>query len=200
MVGNGARRRPGPPPWLRWALPLMALLATGVWAARLSAQQEYIDREPQIKAAYLYNFGKYVEWPAETKAIGSAQGPDFVIGILGDSRVKEALVTLAKSKKLNGRRIVYHRITGDKSYRPCDILFVPAGQDAATVAAVLKKSAGAPTLVVGEEESFARRGGMINFFVEGNNVKFEINPRAAERAGLKISSKLLSLGRIVSQQ
>ena len=77
------------------------------------------------------------------------------------------------------------------------ILFIPAEQEQDLVVSVLKRSQDSPTLVVGEATDFAGRGGIINFYVSGNKIRFEFNPAAARRAKLKISAKLLRLGRIV---
>ena len=163
-------------------------------------QQDVIDREPEIKAAYLYNFGRYVEWPAAARSVGDSGSPDFVIGVVGDSPVVTPLRTIAASKKVGGRAIVVRQFRAEKDFRPCQELFVPAGQDPELVAAILKKARETATLVVGEEEGFALKQGQIGFYSDQNNMKFEINAGAAEKAGLKISSKLLSLGRLVGEK
>ncbi len=185
---------------LRDALWLALLLLLG-WSHRSEAQQpEVIDREPEIKAAYLYNFGRYVEWPATGKSNGENGLPDFAIGVIGDSPVVAPLRTIAASKKVGGRAIVIRQFVSEKDFRPCQMLFVPAGQNPELVAAILKKARETATLVVGDEEGFAQKQGQIGFYSDQNNMKFEINVGAAEKAGLKISSKLLSLGRIVGEK
>jgi hypothetical protein len=163
-------------------------------------QPEVIDREPEIKAAYLYNFGRYVEWPASGRSNGESRSPDFAIGVVGDSPVVAPLRTIAASKKVGGRAIVIRQFLAEKDFRPCQMLFVPAGQNPELVAAILKKARETATLVVGDEEGFALNQGQIAFYSDQNNMKFEINVGAAEKAGLKISSKLLSLGRIVGEK
>ena len=185
---------------LRTAL-LLALLLFVRPTRRSEAQQpEVIDREPEIKAAYLYNFGRYVEWPATAKSNGENGSPDFAIGVIGDSPVVAPLRTIAASKKVGGRAIVIRQFLSDKDFRPCQMLFVPAGQNPELVAAILKKARETATLVVGDEEGFAQKQGQIGFYSDQNNMKFEINVGGAEKAGLKISSKLLSLGRIVGEK
>jgi hypothetical protein len=176
-------------------LALVMLVASRPLA---SAQEGVIDREPEIKAAYLYNFGRYVEWPAESAAAGTSGA--FVIGVVGDTPVLTPLRTIAATKKVGGRPITLIEMKGEADYRPCQLLFVPAGQDPEVVKAIVKKSREAPTLVVGEEEGFALKHGHIGFYTEQNNMKFEINGAGAERSGLKISSKLLTLGRIVGDR
>jgi hypothetical protein len=168
---------------------------------RSRAQQpEVIDREPEIKAAYLYNFGRYVEWPAAPSPVGDSGSPDFVIGVVGESPVVAPLRTIAATKKLGGRAIVIRQFLAEKDFRPCQMLFVPAGQNAELVATILKKVRETATLVVGDEEGFALKQGQIGFYSDQNNMKFEINASSADKAGLKISSKLLSLGRIVGEK
>jgi YfiR/HmsC-like len=159
-----------------------------------------IDREPEIKAAYLYNFGRYVEWPATARSNGESRSPDFAIGVVGDSPVVAPLRTIAASKKVGGRAIIIRQFLSEKDFRPCQMLFVPAGQNPELVAAILTKARETATLVVGDEEGFAQKQGQIGFYSDQNNMKFEINVGAAEKAGLKISSKLLSLGRIVGEK
>jgi len=163
-----------------------------------SAQEGVIDREPEIKAAYLYNFGRYVEWPAENVSAGGSGA--FLIGVVGDTAVLTPLRTIAATKKVAGRPITLVEMKAAADYRPCQLLFVPSGQDPEMVKSILKKARETATLVVGEEEGFAARQGHIGFYVEQNNMKFEINSSGAEKSGLKISSKLLSLGRIVGER
>ncbi len=185
----------------RWLARLLAV----VWAvtgpiASPAQQPEYIDREPEIKAAYLYNFGRYVEWPARSNSAGSGENPEFVIGVVGDTPVSGPLAVIAASKKLNGRTIVLRKFRVEKDFRSCQILFIPAAQDPKLVAAIVKQALATATLVVGEEPGFARLHGQIGFYAEQNSVKFEINTESAEKSALKISSKLLSLGRIVGKK
>jgi hypothetical protein len=166
----------------------------------LAQQPEVIDREPEIKAAYLYNFARYVEWPAGAKPVGDGESPDFAIGVVGDSPVLAPLRTIAATKKVGGRAIVIRQFRTEKDFQACQVLFVPAGQDPDLVAAILKKARQTATLIVGDEEGFALKQGQIGFYTDQNNMKFEINGGAAEKAGLKISSKLLNLGRIVGDK
>jgi len=163
-------------------------------------QQDVIDREPEIKAAYLYNFGRYVEWPPSARPVGDSGSPNFVIGVVGDSPVVAPLRTIAATKKVEGRAILIRQFKAATDFQACQVLFVPAGQDPELVAAILKKARATPTLIVGEEEGFALKHGQIGFYTDQNNMKFEINVGSADKVGLKISSKLLSLGRIVGEK
>jgi hypothetical protein len=186
----------------RFAILAALALATTLASPRplVSAQEGVIDREPEIKAAYLYNFGRYVEWPAENLPAGGNASGAFVIGVVGETSVLTPLRTIAATKKVAGRPITLVEIKGEADYRPCQLLFIPAGQDPEFVNSILKKARATATLVVGEDEGFAVKHGHIGFYVEQNNMKFEINSLGAEKSGLKISSKLLSLGRIVGDR
>jgi hypothetical protein len=183
------------------AFCLTVLLISVGHPLRSSAQQQdVIDREPEIKAAYLYNFGRYVEWPASARSVGDSGSPDFAIGVVGDSPVVAPLRTIAASKKVGGRAILVRQFKAATDFQPCQVLFVPAGQDPELVSAILKKARATATLIVGEEEGFALKQGQIGFYTDQNNMKFEINVGSADKVGLKISSKLLSLGRIVGEK
>jgi hypothetical protein len=185
----------------RRALCLTVLLVVMGRSLESSAQQQdVIDREPELKAAYLYNFGRYVEWPATPPPAGDAGPPDFVIGVVGDTPVLAPLRTIAATKRVGGRAIVVRQFRAERDFRPCQELFVPAGQDPELVASILKKARETATLIVGDEEGFALKQGQIGFYTDENNMKFEINAAAAAKARLKISSKLLSLGRIVGEK
>jgi hypothetical protein len=185
--------------WRAFCLTVL-LISVGRPLKSLAQQQDVIDREPEIKAAYLYNFGRYVEWPVSATSVGASGSPDFVIGVVGDSPVVAPLRTIAASKKVGGRAILVRQFKAATDFQACQVLFVPAGQDPELVAAILKRARATPTLVVGEEEGFALKHGQIGFYTDQNNMKFEINVGSADKVGLKISSKLLSLGRIVGEK
>ena len=149
--------------------------------------------EYQIKAAFLYNFAKFVEWPPE--AFSDAKSP-IVIAILGEDPFDPSLEEIIAGKTVQGRPLVVkHWKNLDGSWQ-CHILFVSASARG-FLGDIFQKTGLSNVLTVGEMEGFAQRGGMINFILFENKVRFEINHKAAESAGLKISSKLLSLARKV---
>ena len=141
---------------------------------------------------FLYSFGRSVQWPEA--ALGKPGDP-FVIGILGRDPFGEALNEIAAKKTLQERRIVVRRFASVEEYRePCHILFVSGSVSSDDRAALLKKTEGKPVWIVGETPGFAQQGGMANFFLEGDHVRFEINPENARRAQLRLDAKLMSLG------
>jgi hypothetical protein len=162
-----------------------------------AAQGDVINREYPLKALFLYNFGGYVEWPATT-----FHGPNqpFVIGVLGPAPLLDTLSDIAASKKIGERRIVIEHFPSVNEIRPCQILFVTRGVSPQEQRQAVEKLLNQPVLIVGESDGFARGGGTVNFFVESNKIRFEINPEAARQQQLKISSKLLALARIVQSR
>jgi len=152
--------------------------------------------EYQVKAAFLYNFAKFVEWPAP--AFKTAQDPIFVC-VLGQNPFGKALEEVIRAKSIEGRPVVFRQVTGAEEADACQILFVSSteGKHFRSLYANLKP---AGILTVGETQGFAANGGVINFKLDGGHVRFEINVDAAERAQLHISSKLLSLAQIVKTE
>jgi hypothetical protein len=156
-----------------------------------------INREYRIKAAYLYNFSGYVRWPVDAFPANDAP---LVIGVLGTNPFGDILNEIARTKKVDGRPIVAKRFASMAAYTPCHVLFVPSSTSPDETAAAIRKTHGSAVLLVGEAPGFAERGGAVNFFIEENKVRFEINLDVAKRQQLKISSKLLGLARIVQGQ
>ena len=185
--------------WIAGTLACLAavLLVAAGWSRTAYAQQDFVSREPQLKAAYIYNFGKYVEWPSHMKLMTEDKRPAFFIGLVGESPILGPLQAITRTRTVAGNRIVIRSIRDADDYQPCHILFISASQKPQVVESVLEKAQGSATLTVGETERFLQSGGMIRFFTEDNHLRFEINVEAARRAGIKISAKLLRLGKIV---
>ena len=148
--------------------------------------------EHEVKAAFLYNFARFVEWPPSA---GAANQP-FIVAVLGDDPFGATLDRTLAGKTLEARPIVVRRLASlDEAVR-VHILFVGTS-DRAQVARVVRTLSGTHVLTVGEMPGFAELGGMIGFRTERRRVRFDINVAQASRAGLKISSQLLKLARIV---
>ncbi len=167
------------------------LAATAVpWPSTAIAQGS--NRERRIKAAFLYNFGRYVTWPASSS--GGEKDP-FVIGVLGIDHLGGALDAVAAAKKVHGREIVIRRFKSLDEYTACHILLVTKDMALVEQLRAIRRLGRSPVLLVGETPGFAYRGGHINFYIEANNIRFEINNEAAKRAQLKIGAQLLRLKR-----
>lgn len=157
------------------------------------AAQTKTASEYEIKAAFLYNFAKFVEWPPSS--FTDSKQP-FNICVLGADPFGHSLDDVVVGKTVASHPVAIARARQVQELRDCHILFI-AGSQRSPVPELLGKLHGKNVLVVGETEDFASLGGTIQFVLEGNHVRFAINPDAAERAGLKISSKLLALAVVV---
>jgi len=146
-------------------------------------------KEAQIKAAVLYNFTKFVEWPA-----GRFDEPadPIVVGLLGDSLLQQQLEATVKDRRVHGRRIAVRRVVTWAEIKAVHVLFVEAGEEA-RFADVRSKLAGSAVLAVGESVGFLANGGSIRLVLEAERLRFEINATEAERAQVRISSQLQKL-------
>ncbi|MBI3881774.1 MAG: YfiR family protein [Verrucomicrobia bacterium] len=160
------------------------LLAVGNGRAQNSQPSEY-----QIKAAFLFNFVKFTEWPP--KAFADATAP-IVIGILGDNPFGDDLKQTIGDKTLNNRPLVIKEFRSLTEAVNCQVLFVSSSEQN-RLTEILKSLQGSSVLTVGEMDHFTETGGMINFVTREKKIRFQINNTEASKAGLKISSKLLSL-------
>lgn len=152
--------------------------------------------EYDVKAAFLFKFAQYVEWPAT--AFPQVDAP-FCIGVLGDDPFGGALDAAVAGGTINNRKLVIKRSNRVEDLKTCQILFISKSEQA-QVGPILDSLGNASILTVGEVDGFADRGGIINFFLAGNKVRFEINPEAARRKGLKINSQLLRVAKVVGKE
>ena len=158
-------------------------------AAVLDSLAEY-----KIKAAYLYNFTKFVEWPPA--AFVEERSP-YVIGILEhDAAVSTAMGEVLRGKTtVSGRAIEVRSAQTAEALADCHIIFVTRG--AGVSPSAIAASRERPVLLVGESAGFAQSGGTINFLISGDLIRLEINPQRAERVGLRLSGTLASIGSLV---
>jgi hypothetical protein len=165
-------------------LSLALLFAVGGGRA-----QEVQPSEYQLKAAFLFNFAKFVEWPEG--AFSEPKAP-LVIGVLGENPFGEHLERTVRGKTINGRPLTVRELHSPTEARDCHILFI-SNDEKPRLQKVFESLRGASVLTVGETEHFIDAGGMINFVLESGKIRFQVNDVAAKSARLKISSKLLSL-------
>ena len=149
--------------------------------------------EYQIKAAFLYNFAKFVEWPAEKS--GDDRRP-ILAGVIGRDPFGPTLDQTFNGKTVNGRALAIRRVAGLAELKRCHILFISSSEKS-RLAEILSALGNASVLTVSEIDQFAELGGMINFTKEENKIRLEINVDIAAQAGIRISSKLLKLVRVV---
>jgi hypothetical protein len=175
-----------------------------VWAVMLCAGR--LPAQPvseyEIKAAFLYKFASFVQWPA---GIGNpppgstpAAGNPICIGVLGADRFGPFLDQVVRGKLVSGRGFAVERFHAANQALHCEIVFIAASEQS-RMREVLEVFRGKPVLTVSEVPGFCEIGGVINLKVVDAAIRFEVNVVAGERAGLRFSSKLLSLARIVPE-
>jgi hypothetical protein len=165
------------------------LLLAAVFAGHAQGADEIDLLEYKVKMAFLYNFAKFVEWPAT--AFKTHDSP-LVIGILGDTRLPPDLEQAVKGRTVNGRQVIIHRSKSIEDLLEAHVLFISYSEQA-DYGRIMRMLNGRGVLTVGESPEFLRQGGVINFVLRDNKVRFEIDRAAAEREGLRISSQLLKL-------
>ena len=180
--------------WLVVLLVAVVGASTGASDALSQDLGSVISREYAIKATFLYHFANYIQWPSGH--FTSASEP-FVIGIYGRSPVTSDLEKLARSKKVDHRALEILTVTSPGDALQCEILFVPASVPIATQNQVIRTTLHQPVLVVGEVPDFVIRGGTVQFYIEGNRVRFAFGVEAIKRDDFKVSSKLMTLAKIV---
>jgi hypothetical protein len=176
---------------LRRAICVVATVASICVPALADAAPGDDGAEYRVKAAFLYNFARFVEWPA------GGDGTMRVCLFPADS-FSDVLERTVAGKTAHGLPFEIRRLERFDDSLGCDMVFFGA-MGARRESALLGSLVSLPVLTVGDRSPFAARGGMINFVVDGGRVGFEINRKAADRAGLRISSKLLELARLVDE-
>ena len=162
------------------------LLASCLFASSAESRSEY-----QIKAAYLVNVARFVEW------LTPASKPAFHFCLVGRDPFGEILGELIAGKTIDSRPLQIRRIAATSELEPCDVVFLPA-TEMYRFNSLAASLAGRSVLTVGEAKGFAARGGVVNLVTEDEHVRMEINPEAAARARLKVSSRLMQLAKVVT--
>ncbi|MCP5003014.1 MAG: YfiR family protein [Planctomycetes bacterium] len=151
---------------------------------------EHKPSEYQVKAAFLYNFAKFVKWPI------SQNDGVLILYILGDDPFGKTIDTI-KGKSIRGEKIIIRYISNLKNLKNCNMLYISSSEKE-NIEQLVEALDGMSILTLGDTEGFAARGVMINLFIVDFKVRFEINYAASKNAGIVISSKILNLAKIVS--
>jgi len=165
---------------------LAGSLCGGARDVEAAANSEY-----QVKAAFLYNFMKFIDWPGD----GLSTPGTVTLGIVGKDPFGEALDEV-RGKIVKGRRVVVVHLRGIEELKECDLLFICASEKG-RLSQILKTVQNARVLTVADQDGFCQAGGMINLVFVKNRVGFEVNVAAASRARFRVSSQLLKLARLV---
>jgi hypothetical protein len=175
----------------------LALVTISVLSASPAARtQTNPPSDYQLKAAFLFNFAKFIDWP--NSSFISPQSP-FTICILGQDPFGSVLDDTLKRKTIGGRPIAVRRLKDKTDGRQCQMVFV-SSSESGHLAEIIGSLQAANVLLVGESNRFAVSGGTIELTLEDNHIRFKINTDAADRSGLTVSSKLLALAKIVHDE
>jgi hypothetical protein len=167
------------------------IIAMGTTAANAALGQA-VD-EYQVKAAYMYNFAKFVDWPAGT--LGGSTQP-LIFCVLGQTPLSQTLRDTLSGKLVDQRPLEFRQVSDSKQASKCQILFVSLA-DKKQMRQTLEDIKSLPVLTVGEGDDFTNQGGIVRFLLDGGRVRLEFNLDAADSAKLRISAKLLGLAKTV---
>jgi uncharacterized protein DUF4154 len=172
---------------------LTMVIASAFFTATGLLAQQAKPSEYQVKAAYLYNFGRFVKWPA---GVAAGKGDSFPVCVLGRDPFGPILDSTLAGEALEGKPVAIRRIASEQDAADCRILFVSSTEEH-HLKEILAAIDQAGVLTVSDMPGFSRRGGMIQFVMEGDRVRFEINLATAESARLVLSSELLKVAAAV---
>ncbi len=177
----------------RWRPHLVSIVLAALALGPSGRAENPTALEYQVKAGFLFNFAKFIEWPPEK--FPQSDSP-LIIGVVGADPFGGILEEAVGDKTINNRRMVVKHVPIGDELKKCHLLFI-SGSEKDRLGAILAEVKGSNVLTVGETDKFLSRNGIINFVMVDNKVRFEINEAAASHAGLKISSKLLALAQSV---
>jgi hypothetical protein len=175
-----------------WLQCVIAALVC-VFFASSSALGQQRPSEYQVEAAYLYNFGRFVEWPAKGNA---DQTSSFTICVLGEDPFGQALDATVAGETVGNQKVVTKRISSPQMSGDCQILFV-SSSEANRLNKIIEALDKTAILTVSDIPQFSQRRGMIQFVLEENRIRFEVNLTATQRAGLTLRSELLKVATVV---
>lgn len=178
------------------AARIFSICLAAAGPAAPSQAEEAASVEYKIKAAYMLNFAKFVEWPPQ--AFPTSNTP-VTVCVLGKDPFGSDLEKTIGDKSIEGRPLRIKRIEENETVEGCHVLFI-SSSERKRLPQLFQSLKDSSVLTIGETDQFTQSGGMINFIKQENTIRFEINAEAAERAGLKISSKLLQIGKTPGQR
>ena len=182
-------------PRIRVSTLRVLALGLALAAARADAAEAPVFKEAELKAAFLYNFAKFTEWPADSLAPGQR----LALCVLGDNAVASALDQTIKGHAIESHELTVELLKPDASARSCHLLYM-SGLDEKRSAQLIDSLKNVPVLTASDANRFAELGGVAQLTLENGRMRFAINVSAAQRARLQLSSKLLSLARIVKDE
>jgi hypothetical protein len=182
--------------WIAVAGVTLLSFCTLFAGASLAADESPQDIEQRVKAAFLFKFGGYVEWPE--RVFARSDSP-LVIGVVGADVLAEELSRIASGRTMNGRPVTVRRIRSGEQVTGVHVLFI-SRSEAGRLGELLPTTQGQPVLTVTETEKGLAQGSVINFVVADNRVRFEVSLAAANRNGLRIGAPLLAVAQRVQEK
>ena len=177
-----------------WTLLLLLLMAVPTCAAAPELKGDTDRDAGAIKVGFIYNFTRFIRWPPPSTATAQA---DFVIAVVGDPSMYRQLTVLENSRyRVDDRPVRVERVANAAAIPSCSILFI-GGDAVARIGTLLERLAKRPVLTIGDTAGLGRQGVAINFYRQRDRVRFEINPRALNAAGLSAEAQLFDVARIV---
>jgi hypothetical protein len=170
-----------------WAVVLLVALGA---VAGVERDQFDTSSGSDVKAAFLFNFAKFTEWPSLEPAA------PLVLCVIGDDRVGTALVDAVRGRRIGQRSLLVRQMGSNGPVRSCHVLFISTSETR-SARGVLDSVKALPILTVSDSRGFADSDGIVELFVESDRMRFAVNTRAVTRAGVRLSSRLLGLARIV---
>jgi hypothetical protein len=170
----------------------IAMLGAGRTRAGPPTRLDAASKVYEIKAAFIYNFAQFTQWP--DSAFASSDSP-FVLAFIGDGSLGPALERVLDGKSIAGHPIVLKHLDMTSQISGCHLLFIPESEES-HLDDIFNVIGNQPILTVGETTKFMQAGGIIRFFIADGRIRFEIDPDAADKAALRLSSRLMSLAKI----
>jgi YfiR/HmsC-like len=181
--------------WVSGLRRLLLAVATawGLVSLPVAGAQSPKPTDYQVKAAYLYNFGRFVEWPVKS---ATAPNNSFTICVLGEDPFGQALDVTLAGETIGNQKVTARRISSPQESADCQILFI-SSSEAKRLNKIIEALDKNAVLTVSDIPQFSQRQGMIQFVLEENRIRFEVNLAATQRAGLTLSSELLKVATAV---
>jgi hypothetical protein len=171
-------------------------LVVWLWSGTQGVRAADVAPEPLVKAEFMERITRFVDWPDESFTSDDAP---FTLCVMGDHPFGDYLAKMAKERKIQGRRIQLLRIGEVGRVGTCHLLFVSRSEDK-RLDKILAATGDRPILTISDSTGFGARGVLVNFYRDGDNLRFEINVRAVDRSGLHFSSKILRLARLLGKR
>lgn len=175
-------------------IPALVLVLTALAPPLSSLSDPAPENEAEMKVEMVYNIAKFIRWPAQTF---SASGGQMVFAVVGDDSLAGILAATLSQRAINGRPVFVRSIRRAQDMSGCHVLFISTSAQH-RVAELLESAQNQALLTVADSEGFVAAGGMVDFVREDQRLRFQIAPARAEKAGLKVSAKLLALARVVA--